>query len=123
MGFATLPALHLRGEAREPMNDDRIKQFEEVLAMDPDDPVVRYGLAQELMDADRHSEAIPHLREALRVKPDYSVCYHLLGLSLETLGDAADAREVYQGGIEAARAQGDLHVVHLMEERMKGMEN
>ncbi len=90
------------------MNDDRIKQFEEVLALDPDDPVVRFGLAQELMDADRHSEAVPHLREALRVKADYSVCYHLLGLCLETLGDTADAREVYQGGIETARARGDL---------------
>ena len=103
------------------MNEDRIKQFEEVLAMDPDDPVVRYGLAEVLMDADRHAEAVPHLREALRFKPDYSVCYHLLGQCLEQVGDPSGAREVYREGMEVATAQGDLHVVHLMEEQMKGL--
>ncbi|MEE8110759.1 MAG: tetratricopeptide repeat protein [bacterium] len=104
------------------MSEDRIKQFEEVLAMDPDDPIVRYGLGQALMDADRHAEAIPHLREAIRVKADYSVCYHLLGLCLEKTDDPAGAREIYEQGIQAARKGGDLHVVNLIEERMRALD-
>ena len=104
------------------MSEERIRQFEEVLAMDPDDPVVRYGLGQLLADADRHGEAVPHLREAVRLKPDYSACYHLLGLCLEKTGDPAVAREVYEKGTEVAREQGDLHVANLIEERMRAME-
>jgi predicted Zn-dependent protease len=104
------------------MSDDRIKMFEEVLAMDPDDAVVRYGLGQALMDLDRHGEAVPHLQEAIRVKPDYSVCYHLLGLCLEQTGEPKGALEIYDQGIRVAREQGDLHVVNLIEERKRAME-
>ncbi|MFQ5913022.1 MAG: hypothetical protein ACE5JS_07555 [Nitrospinota bacterium] len=71
------------------------------------------------MDAERHSEAISHFREAIRVKSDYSACYHLLGLCLEETGDAAGAREVYEQGIQVGRRLGDLHVVNQIEERTK----
>lgn len=101
------------------MSQERIRQFEEVLALDPDDPVVRFGLGQTLADADRHGEAVPHLREAIRVKSDYSACYHLLGLCLEKTGDREGAREVYEKGAEVARSRGDLYVVNLIEGRMR----
>jgi len=104
------------------MSEDRIKMFEEVLAMDPDAPVVHYGLGQALMDLDRHEEAVLHLQEAIRVKPDYSVCYHLLGMCLERTGDPQGALEIYDQGIRVARDRGDLHIVNLMEARKAAME-
>ena len=104
------------------MAEDRVREFEEVLALDPEDAMLRFGLGQALMDVGRQAEAIPHLREALRVKPDYSMCYHLLGQCLEATKEAEEARKVYRQGMEAARGRGDLHVVHLIEERLKVIE-
>ena len=103
------------------MNEERIRQFEEVLAMDPEDPMVLYGLAQLLADADRQAEAIPHLQEALRVKSDYSVCYHLLGLCLEETGDLENAKDVYLRGFDVAKEQGDLHVANQIQERINSL--
>jgi predicted Zn-dependent protease len=104
------------------MSQDRVREFEEVLALDPEDPTIRFGLAQALMDAGRQAEAVPHLREALRVKPDYSMCYHLLGQCLEAAKAVEEARKVYRQGMETARGRGDLHVVRLIEKRLKDME-
>lgn len=105
------------------MSEERIQQFEEVLAMDPEDPMVRYGLAQLLVDTDRQAEAIPHLREALRVKPDYSVCYHLLGLCLEATGESGEAQDIYAQGFDVAKGQGDLHVANQIQERIDSQSN
>ncbi len=105
------------------MSEERIQQFEEVLAMDPEDPMVLYGLAQLLVDADRQAEAIPHLREALRVKPDYSVCYHLLGQCLEATEESGEAKDIYTQGFDVAKGQGDLHVANQIQERIHSLSN
>jgi len=103
------------------MTEDRVREFEEVLALDPEDATVRFGLSQALMDAGRPGEAVPHLREALRVKPDYSMCHHLLGQCLEATKDVEEAQKAYRQGMETAKGLGDLHVVHLIEERLKAI--
>ena len=58
---------------------DRIAEFEEVRELDPDDPVVRFGLAGAYLEAGQAEDAVVEYREAIRLKPDYSAAYRGLG--------------------------------------------
>lgn len=95
----------------------KIELFQEVLALDPDDPVALFGLAQCYVQLDRFEAAVPPLRHALEVKPDYSAAYLLLGRCLERLGRDDEALALYEEAIPRARLKGDLMPMREMEQR------
>lgn len=88
--------------------DPRIEQFRNMARANPDDDLAHFALGQALFDADRHGEAAIVLRSVLRLNPDYSRAYVLLGRSQATLGDVDAALETWQAGHEAALRRGDL---------------
>jgi Flp pilus assembly protein TadD len=94
---------------------ERIAEFEEVVGLMPDDPVVRFGLAGVYLEAGRAEDAAREYREAIRLKPDYSAAHRGLGRALERAGRVAEARAAYARGLDVARETGDLQTGKEME--------
>ncbi|TAM81630.1 MAG: tetratricopeptide repeat protein [Acidobacteria bacterium] len=92
-----------------------LEAFEELAAKAPDNVMVHYSLGREYLKAKRYAEAERELREALRLKPDYSAAYRELGKSLVGLDRPDEAREVYTKGVEVACGKGDLQTQREIE--------
>jgi Flp pilus assembly protein TadD len=101
---------------------DRIAEFEEVRELDPDDPVVRFGLAGAYLEAGRAEDAVVEYREAVRLKPDYSAAYRGLGRSLERAGRLDEARSAYVTGLDVAARNGDLQTKKEIEVFLRRLE-
>lgn len=92
----------------------RKQQIEEMLADDPNDPFLRYGLAMEYASAGQDDEAVRCFRQLLETSPDYVPGYMQAGRVLTRLDRVEEARTIYQAGIAAARQKGDLHAAEEM---------
>jgi thioredoxin-like negative regulator of GroEL len=99
----------------------RRQQIEEMLAEDPDDPFLRYGLAMEYVSGGEHEAAAGCFRELLRLHPDYVPAYFHSGKTLIELGQEEEARAVLRAGIAAASRKGDAHAAGEMGMLLDGM--
>ncbi len=106
----------LRAEA-----ENHIEMFQEVLDIDPEDPVATMGLASAYIQLDRHAEAVPCLETATHTQKDYSAAFLKLGQCHEILGNRESAKEAYRKGIETASRKGDLMPLRDMERRLKAL--
>jgi predicted Zn-dependent protease len=87
----------------------RKEQLAELLALEPDDPFLRYGLAMEHAGAGQDAEAALCLEELLRRTPDYVPAYLQAGQVLLRLGKDGEARRVLELGMEVAARAGNEH--------------
>jgi Flp pilus assembly protein TadD len=99
----------------------RKQQIEEMLAEDPNDPFLLYGLAMEHVSAGQDEEAVRCFEELLRTAPDYVPGYMQAGRALARLNRVEEARTVFQTGIETARQKGDLHAAEEMAGFLEGL--
>ncbi len=88
------------------MTQAMVGRLEGLLASGKDGPLLRFGLGSEYLRAGLPAQAVPHLREAVRLDPGYSAAWKLLGRALEN-EDPDGAGEAYRKGIAAAQAKGD----------------
>ena len=102
--------------------NEKIAQFEEVVNLYPDDPVVRIGLASAYLEAGRAEDAIREFGETIRLKSDYTAAHRGLGRALEKAGRIEEARAAYRKGIEVGRATGDLQTIKEMELFLKRLD-
>ncbi|QDU65595.1 tetratricopeptide repeat protein [Engelhardtia mirabilis] len=93
------------------MSDDPYAPFEALLASEPDDTMLLYGLGRKMLDGGHHERAAVHLRHCVEVDPGYSAAWRELGRALEAGGDTDGARTAYTRAIEVAQEKGDLQVV------------
>jgi predicted Zn-dependent protease len=100
---------------------DRIRMFQEVLEIDPDDPLATFGLGSAYLQLQQYAAAVPFLERATEVQKDYSAAYLSLGKCLEFLGDAVRAQDAYARGIAVASRKGDLMPMREMERRLKAL--
>jgi predicted Zn-dependent protease len=100
----------------------RKQQLEEMLAEDPNDPFLRYGVAMEYVGAGDLETAVRCLRELVAVAPDYVPAYQQAGQVLARLGRAAEARAVLRQGMDAAARQGNEHARGEMEALFDSLE-
>jgi len=77
-----------------------------MLVSDPDNTLVRYGLANELFKAERYEEAVEALKEYLQRADDEGAAYGMLARAFEKLGKRDEARAAYERGITAAETHG-----------------
>jgi Tfp pilus assembly protein PilF len=91
------------------MGKSRKEQLEEMLALEPDDSFVRYGLAMEHVSAGDDAAGLECLRELLRRDPEYVPAYLQAGQALIRQGEDGPAREVLKAGIAVANRKGDAH--------------
>ncbi len=87
---------------------DRAARFEVLKQTEPDDIVVRFGLATERYALGEFAAAAVEAREAIRIEHDYSAAYLLLGRSLYAAREIDEAVQVLTEGYTLAERVGDL---------------
>ncbi len=92
-----------------------LENFEKMLAAGKDNLLLRYSLGNEYFKLGQFDAARIHLEAALAFDPRHSAAWKLLGKTLAESGALAEALAVYQRGIAAAEAKGDLQAVKEMQ--------
>src|SRR5256885_60440 len=88
------------------MAEPKIELFKKMLAADPTNTTVRFGLANELLKLERFEEAATELQAYLAQADDQGNAYGKLAQALERLGRVDEARAAYQQGVAAANRHG-----------------
>ncbi len=101
---------------------EEAEKFRKMLALDPDDAMLRVSLGRLHLEDRQFEVAIEELRRAVTLKPDYSVAYEYLGKALEAAGRTAEAIPVYIDGIVVSERNGDLTPMKIMEHRLKQLQ-
>ena len=102
------------------MAQSRLEIFAAMAREQPDDAMVWYGLASEYVKLENWSEAATALRNVVRVNPDYTAAYQMLGTALLNQGQTAEARAAWVAGIEAANRTGAWKARQHMEGLLAG---
>ena len=89
----------------------RIEDLERLLAADPADAFVLYGLAQEHAKAGNHARAVEFYDRCLAADPSYCYAYFHKAKAQEASGKPAEAVATLRQGREAARRAGDGHAL------------
>ena len=100
---------------------DRVEQLRKFIANAPDEPFPRYALALELKGKGDAAGAASEMEELLKRKPDYLAAYLQLGMLLQSLGRAEDARAAYAGGQQVARNKGDSHALAELTQALEAL--
>ncbi len=85
---------------------DRIEVFEQMLAADPANTMVMFGLAKEYEKLERFEDVIRILEDYLAKADDEGNAYGTLAQAYVRTGDREKAVETYRKGIDVAMAHG-----------------
>ena len=88
------------------MSQSRIEAFEAMLKDQPDEVMIWYGLGNEYFKLERWADAANALRQVVRLNPDYTAAYQMLGSALAGAGANDEARAAWTEGISAATRTG-----------------
>jgi predicted Zn-dependent protease len=88
------------------MSTSRIEIFEQMLAGDPDNTMVMFGLAKEYEKAGDEAKVIETLERYLAAADDEGNAYGMLARAFERTKQTNKARAIYQRGMEAAASHG-----------------
>ena len=88
------------------MAASRIEIFEQMLAGDPSNTMVMFGLAKEYEKAGEEAKLIETLERYLAAADDEGNAYGMLARAYERTKDSEKARAAYQRGIDVATAHG-----------------
>lgn len=101
----------------------RLDALKAMLANEPDDPTLRYMLANEYFNAGMYEETIEEIGTYLDLKSDEGAVYRTLALALEKLGKRDEAKQAYLAGIQAARRHGHPSMVEEYEASLRDMDS
>lgn len=99
----------------------KIEQIRKMLATEPNDLLLNYALAMELLGAGQGEEALGQFDKVIAIHPTYSAAYMQKAKTLIGLNRHEEARSVLQAGIEVAGQRGDLHAKEKMEELLRAV--
>lgn len=85
---------------------NRIEVFKQMLAANPNDTMVMFGLAKEYEKLNQPNEVIALLGNYLAQADDEGNAYGMLAKAYEQTGDRERAKEIYEKGIEVSLAHG-----------------
>lgn len=80
-----------------------------MLAKEPNDTFLLYGIALEHKKLNDASAALEFLDRVTRLDPGYCYAYHQKGLVHESEGNTDAAKTAYRQGVQAAIEKGDDH--------------
>lgn len=90
---------------------ERLKQIQEFLMENPQDPFLNYALTMEYVKLEMDAEALRCFEKMLNDFPDYVGTYYHFGKFLEKNDEISKAIEIYKKGIEIARASRKMHAL------------
>lgn len=92
----------------------RREKLERMLADDPNDSFLRYGVAMEYVREGQTDEGLARLQSLTESDPDYQAAYFQIAQLLVRQGDTEPAKDWLTRGIAAARRVGDAHAAEEM---------
>ena len=101
------------------MSNSKIETLKALVEKNPDNPLGRYGLANEYLKLEMYEEAIEQVEAYLKLKDDQGAVYRMLGEALLKLGRKEEAKEAYKKGIEAAHRHGHPGMAAEFEETLE----
>lgn len=101
------------------MSDSKIETLKALVEKNPDNPLGRYGLANEYLKLEMYEEAIEQIAAYLKLKDDQGAVYRMLGEALLKLGRKEEAKEAYKKGIETAERHGHPGMAAEFEETLE----
>jgi Tfp pilus assembly protein PilF len=99
----------------------RKQQIEEMLAEEPNDSFLRYGLAMEYVSDKDDDNAVRCFQELLNLDRTYVPAYLQISQALIRLGRWEEARGTLNRGIAAAKQKGDVHAAEEMHGFLAGL--
>ena len=104
------------------MSNSKIETLKALVEKNPDNPLGRYGLANEYLKLEMYEEAIMEINAYLKIKDDEGAVYRILGEALLKLGRKEEAKEAYRKGIETAHRHGHPGMAAEFEETLELMD-
>jgi len=101
------------------MSNSKIENLKALVEKNPDNPLGRYGLANEYLKLEMYEEAIEQIEAYLKLKDDQGAVYRMLGEALLKLGRKEEAKEAYKKGIETAERHGHPGMAAEFEETLE----
>ncbi len=98
-----------------------IAQLEKLLTLDPSDPFVHYGLAQEQAKAGEIDQALESYTKVIELDPSYCYAYFFKGQLLHGKGNGSEAVQVLETGIEAAKQANDAKAISELTSLLQSM--
>jgi tetratricopeptide (TPR) repeat protein len=92
-----------------------VDNLEAMLARGQDSALLRFSLGSEYLKLGQLEKSLVHLQRAVELDPGYSAAWKLYGKALLQAGRAAEAVQVFDAGIQAARERGDVQAAKEME--------
>ena len=100
----------------------RIEALLAMLERGQDSALLRFSLGSEYLGEDEHILAAEHLRHAVKLDPNYSAAWKLLGRALAIQNCTTEAIDAYRQGIEIAEANGDRQAAKEMTVFLRRLE-
>jgi len=101
--------------------ETRLEALKSMVAQQPGNAFLRYGLAMEYRNAGELEAAVAEFRALLEANPDYASGYFHGGQTLERLGLPEEARRWYRQGIEVTTRKGDPHAASEMQAALEAL--
>lgn len=100
----------------------KLDAFRQMVAKNPNNPLARFGLANEALKAQLYDEAREQLEAYLTQYDDEGNGYGRLAEALEKLGRTQEAREALRKGIAASHRFGHPGMASEFETRLEEMD-
>jgi thioredoxin-like negative regulator of GroEL len=104
------------------MTSPRLDAMRAMVAKNPNNPLARFGLANEALKAQLYEEAAEHLRIYLATHDDEGDGYGRLAEALVHLDRTDEACEALRRGIEVSRRFGHPGMANEFEARLEELE-
>jgi len=102
------------------MSQQRIDALLSMTEVQPEEAMIWYGLANEYSKLERWREAADALQCVVRINPDYTSAYQMLGTSHMNLGEHDAARDAWREGVAVAGRTGAWKARQHMEGLLAG---
>ena len=89
--------------------NERIEKLLQFLKASPDDCFLNHALALEYIKAGNDTDAKQLFEKNIATDVGYVATYYHLGKLLERIGAQQDAINIYEKGMQQAKAAGDMH--------------
>jgi tetratricopeptide (TPR) repeat protein len=97
----------------------RLDQLQKLAAVQPDDPLIHYGIGLEYANQERWAEALAALEQTLKIDPQYVAAFFQKARAELKLNRRADAVATLTAGVSQAEQRGDRHSADEMRKMLE----